>query len=138
MVDLRMDGVTVSGAIRFENVTLEVYNKLIALLDGINREGDARTELTVTPPQNPPEEPKKARSARELRAVQFGKKLREIREKHELTRKELSSLIGYAAVTIGTWEIGASVPSNLAVDALRKVFTEESEELNYLLPTERK
>lgn len=137
MADLRMDGVTVSGAIRFENVTLEVYNKLIALLDGINREGDARTEPTV-PPQNPPEEPKKARSTRELRAVQFGAKLREIREKHELTRKELSSLIGYAAVTIRTWEIGASVPSNLAVDALRKVFTEESEELNYLLPTERK
>ena len=137
MADLRMDGVTVSGAIRFENVTLEVYNKLISLLYGLNGEGDARTEPTV-PPQNPPEELKKTRSARELRAVQFGAKLREIREKHKLTRKELSSLIGYAAVTIGTWETGASIPSNLAVDALRKVFTEESEELNYLLPTERK
>lgn len=138
MADLRMDGVTVSGAIRFENVTLEVYNKLIALLYGLNGEGDARTEPSV-PPHNPVEDkPTKDHSTREERAVQFGKTLREIREKHGLTRKDLSAMIGYAPVTIGTWEIGASIPSNLAVDALRKVFKEESEELNYLLPQERK
>ena len=137
MADLRMDGVTVSGSIRFDNVPLEVYNKLIALLNGLNGEGDMETEPVVST-RIPAKDPsKKARAARKERAVEFGKKLREIRKKHEMSRKELSALSGYAPTTIGTWEIGACTPSNLAVDKLRKIFPNESEQLEYLLPQER-
>ena len=66
------------------------------------------------------------------KAVAWGKKLRALREENSLTRKELASMIGYAAVTIGTWETSGSTPSRLAVDELNKVFGDNA--LEYLLP----
>ena len=126
MADLRMDGVTVSGAIRFENVTLEIYNKLIALLYGLNVDEDKGTKATV-PPQNPvTNKPEK-----DARLVDFGNKLREARVEAGFTRKELSELIGYSYVTIGAWENANATPSNLAVDELRKIFPQAN--LDYLL-----
>lgn len=126
MADLKMGGVTLTGSILFEGISLDTYNKLIALLEGLKKEGAGTAEVTV-PPQNPVSKP-----IRKERAVAWGKKLRALREENNLSRKELASMIGYAPVTIGTWETAGSTPSRLAVDELNKVFGDNA--LEYLLP----
>lgn len=126
MADLKMGGVTLTGSILFEGISLDTYNKLIALLEGLKKEGEGTAKVTV-PPQNPVSKPTKNE-----KAVAWGKKLRALREENNLTRKELASMIGYAAVTIGTWETAGSTPSRLAVDELNKVFGDNA--LEYLLP----
>ena len=126
MADLKMGGVTLTGSILFEGISLDTYNKLIALLEGLKKEGAGTAEVTV-PLQNPVSKPTKNE-----KAVAWGKKLRALREENNLTRKELASMIGYAAVTIGTWETAGTTPSRLAVDELNKVFGDNA--LEYLLP----
>lgn len=126
MADLKMGGVTLTGSILFEGISLDTYNKLIALLEGLKKEGAGTAEVTV-PPQNPVSKP-----TRKERAVAWGKKLRALREENNLSRKELASMIGYAPATIGTWETAGSTPSRLAVDELNKVFGDNA--LEYLLP----
>ena len=122
MAELKMGNVTITGSIQFENIPLETYNKLIAILDGLNTPEEVeKTPVPVV----------KAHPTRSEKLIEFGKKLRTAREEDKLSRKELAAMIGYAPVTIGTWEIGACTPSNLAVDNLRKVFP--NVDLPYLL-----
>lgn len=52
MADLRMGDVTLTGSIVFEGITLDTYNKLIALLEGLNGKGNGTVETTV-PPRRP-------------------------------------------------------------------------------------
>lgn len=133
MADLRMGDVTLTGSIVFEGITLDTYNKLIALLEGLNGKRNGTVETTV-PPQNPVSEPnvKTKKNTRTERAIVWGKTLRALREENNLTRKDLGTMIGYNPVTIGTWETAACTPSRLAVDELNKVFTDKP--LEYLLP----
>lgn len=119
MAELKMGNVTITGNIQFENIPIETYNKLIAILDGLNK------------PEMPAEAPSKPPHGRSELLIAFGKKLRAARTEDKLSRKELAAMIGYSPTTIGTWEIGACTPSNLAVDNLRRVFPEA--DLPYLL-----
>lgn len=52
MADLRMGDVTLTGSIIFEGITLETYNKLIALLEGLNGKESGTVETTVPPPES--------------------------------------------------------------------------------------
>lgn len=137
MANLRMGDVFISGSVVFEGVSLDTYNKLIALLSEVNASIEPKKEDLPTPlteeevAESPKEEPKpvKPKMPREERAVKFGAKLKALRQAHGLSRKELSDMIDYTDSSISAWETGVNIPSTAAMKLLKDVFV--GEDLTY-------
>ena len=137
MANLRMGDVFISGSVVFEGVSLDTYNKLIALLSEVNASIEPKKEDLPAPlteeevAESPKEEPKpvKPKTPREERAVKFGAKLKALRQAHGLSRKELSDMIDYTDSSICAWETGVNIPSTAAMKLLKDVFV--GEDLTY-------
>ena len=118
-------------------MSLDTYNKLIALLSEVNASIEPKKEDLPAPlteeevAEAPKEEPKpaKPKTPREERAVKFGAKLKALRQAHGLSRKELSDMIDYTDSSISAWETGVNIPSTAAMKLLKDVFV--GEDLTY-------
>jgi DNA-binding transcriptional regulator YiaG len=141
MASLRMGNVSISGSVVFEGVSLDTYNKLIALLSEVN--ATIETENLDLPSHKPTHKIVKKSKAPTLllprkdaryfeQKAKWIDKVKALRAEYRLSASEFANKIGYSYATVYGWEHGLGLPSRDAVDEINKAYPDA--QLPYILP----